>query len=162
MRPQLPDYGAYLKWPESGEAWIHPEDVAIVAEVIPSDRVFVRESFDGMYYLLRYGDSIAFRARPALWLPIQGEGLDVGDQVEISGLGMLHEPGIVRITEMRFLERTRRIQYTVISADCRLHGNFFREDLIQLTRKDHLREGDVGHPLPRWRNVDGEPGLPFD
>ncbi len=50
MRPELPDYGVFLRWPAAGTAWIHAEDRALVARWIPGNHVFRRESYDGLQF----------------------------------------------------------------------------------------------------------------
>ena len=38
-----PKYGYYPRWPEDGDAWVHPEDAALAKALLPSPRVFRRD-----------------------------------------------------------------------------------------------------------------------
>ena len=77
---------AFCDGQENGQGFIHPDDVAAVSRLLPSPRVFKRTSFDGTYYHYSYG-SAQFRLRPAMWLKVAGEGVEIGDQVETIGFG---------------------------------------------------------------------------
>ena len=57
LSPPLPDYGCIARWPEDGQGFIHPDDVAVTNKLIPSERVLRRDHFDGSYYHVRYGDA---------------------------------------------------------------------------------------------------------
>ncbi len=69
MRPDLPDDGVYLSWPETGEHWIHGDDRELASRWIPSSRVFHRVLWDGDYYHLYYGHEL-IRVRPSMWLRV--------------------------------------------------------------------------------------------
>ena len=140
MRPQLPDYGTFTHWPDGGRALIHPDDMLIATEVVPSSRVLKRSRFDGIFYHFHYGPDLFFRIRPCMWLKLDWEGFDVGDQVEVSGLGMVREPFIARITEMRFAKRSRRIEYSLDQAGKFQPRTYLADELIQLTNKARLRD----------------------
>ena len=139
MRPQLPDYGTFTHWPDGGRTLIHPDDMVAATESIPSSRVFKRTRFDGIFYHFQYGADLSFRIRPCMWLKLDWEGFDIGDQVEVSGLGMIREPFIARIVEMRFAKQTRRIEYTLDQAGKLQPRIYLAEELIQLTNKNVLR-----------------------
>lgn len=162
VRPVLPDYGVFLHWPESGHAWIHPDDVAIVSQVIPSDRVYRRSRYDGVFYHYDHGTKLRFRTRPAMWLPLPCEGLDVGDLIEIRSLGLARETGIARIQQMRYCRRRRIIQYHISSADGRISRIMPASYLRPLAAKYQLRSGDMGHTPARWQRKIIEPGIPLD
>lgn len=162
MRPHLPDYGTFTHWPDKGHARIHPDDIAIVNRLIPSDRVFRRRRFDGVFYEYHYGKSVRFRLRPSMWVPLKYEGFDVGDQVEVLGLGMVRKAMIARIVEMRFNQREQQIQYTLQWADAVQPRPYSADDMRLLTRKVSLRPGTMGHPVPQWHRRDDEPGLECD
>lgn len=156
MRPQLPDYGTFTHWPDKGHARIHPDDVAIVNRLIPSDRVFRRRRFDGVFYEYHYGREFRFRLRPSMWLPLRYEGFDVGDRVEVSGLGMVRQAMIARIVEMRFSQRDQQIQYTLQWSDAIQPRSYVAEEMRLLTQKVKLRQGTMGHPAPQWQRADDE------
>lgn len=75
-----------------------------------------------------------------MWLKLDWEGFDVGDQVEVSGLGMVREPFVARVTEMRFAKRSRRIEYTLDQAGKLQPRVYLADELIQLTTKTRLRD----------------------
>jgi hypothetical protein len=142
VRPQLPDYGTFTHWPEGGRTLIHPDDMSVAVDVIPSTRVFRRNRFDGIFYHYQYGDNLRFRLRPCMWLKLDPEGFDIGDQVEVSGLGLIREPFVARIVEMRFMKRTRRIEYTLDQSGKVHPRRYLSDELIQLSRKTKLRPKD--------------------
>lgn len=142
MRPQLPDYGTFRRWPGEGHERVHPDDVAVVTRVIPSERVFRRTSFDGVFYRYEYGDSIRFRLRPSMWLPLTWEGLDVGDQVEVAGLGMVRDLFVARIVEMRFVKERQRIEYTLDQAGVIQPRPYVAHELKNLDARPKLRPRD--------------------
>ena len=148
MRPELPDHGVYLQWPDEASGWIHPDDVAIVEKLIPSDRVFTRESFDETYYHLRYGE-IRFRVMPSMWHVVRGENFDIGDHVEILARNDQNMPGVGVISEIRFAQEMQRIQYTVVQREFPLPTHFLSEDLVNLTPHERLDEPRTEHPPQR-------------
>jgi hypothetical protein len=157
--PELPDCGVYLAWPEEGADWIHPDDLAAAEELIPSNRIFRRISFDGTYYLLRYGDR-ALRVKPTMWLRVQDEGIWIGDQVEIKGDFLSNEPSIAIVVDSRFDAGTGLIAYTLIQRDMILDKHYHADELVCLTKhpvklltRDEIRieaeKSSDGKDLPR-------------
>ncbi len=132
--PELPDCGVYLTWPQAGVEWIHPEDIHLAEELIPSGRVFRRVSFDGTYYRLEYGDRV-LRVKPTMWSKVHEEGFWIGDQVEIKGDFLTNEPSIAAITEARFDAATGMIAYTLIQRDMMLDKNLHADELRCLTKR---------------------------
>ena len=149
MRPELPDYGTFPRWPAEGSDWIHPDDLETVMHLVPSERVFRREQFDGEFYHYRYGD-IHFRLKPCMWLPLENEGVDIGDLVETTGLAMERELFIAHVSEALFAPDEGRCVYRlsrVELTDDRLYGC---DEFRVLTDKTKLQLGDTLHPEPRW------------
>ncbi len=149
MRPDLPDFGCFPRWPAEGSAWIHPDDRAIVLRLIPSDRIFRRERFDGVFYHYRYGE-IRFRLKPCMWLTLSGEGVDVGDLIEIVGFGMERELFVATVVDAIYAAEEGRCVYRLSRAgviDERLYGC---EEFRVLTDKTKLRQGQTVHPTPQW------------
>lgn len=146
-RPDLPDWGVYLRWPQDGDDWIHPEDRDIVRQLLPSRRVLRRQTWDGTYYHLDYGPH-QLRVRPSMWLPVPQVDLQVGQQVEVLSREFQNEPGIYRIAEILYCVATRSLEYFVHSEALRLAKRFVREDLRPLHVEHHLRIGYYQHPLP--------------
>lgn len=132
--PELPDCGVYLTWPHDGVDWIHPDDIQLAEELIPSGRVFRRVSFDGTYYRLEYGDRV-LRVKPTMWLKVHDEGFWIGDQVEIKGDFLTNEPSIAVITDARFEPSTGLISYTLIQRDMMLDKNYHADELRGLTKR---------------------------
>lgn len=161
MRPEMPDYGVYLNWPEEGTHWIHPEDVELVEKLIPSERVFRREAFDGEYYHLSYGD-LKLRVKPSLWTTVRGEGFDVGDHVEIHSRFGNNTPLVGAIHDMHYSQTEQRIVYQIIDREFELPKNFYAEDLIQHTPRIQIREGDTTHPPQKYEPMKGMETLPLD
>ncbi|MEL7336902.1 MAG: hypothetical protein AAFN70_11940, partial [Planctomycetota bacterium] len=110
MLPRLPDIGVFQRLPASGTAWIHPDDVALVTRLIPSDRVFRRIRWDGVFYHYQFAGA-RFRLRPVMWLPLADDGLRIGDAVETLRLNTRRESFIARISDRRYNGAERRIEY---------------------------------------------------
>lgn len=134
----MPDCGVYLVWPQDGQEWIHPDDVALVEAWIPSTRVFRRHSFDGEYYRLQYGEQTV-RVMPTMWRHVEDEGFSVGDQVEILSHFQENEPGLGIIKEMRFEKSSNRILYSIDSREMPLQRSFVAADLVRLTHRPQLK-----------------------
>ena len=93
--PPLPDYGCIPRWPQDGQGFIHPDDVPVATRCFPSERVFRRDRFDGVYYHYSYG-SLRFRLRPSMWLKVISDGIDIGDRVETVGASLERELSSLR------------------------------------------------------------------
>ena len=152
LSPQLPDYGCFLRWPEDGQGFIHPEDVAIVSRCLPSGRVFRRDSFDGVYYHFSYG-RIRMRLRPCMWLQVTPDGIDVGDKVETIGVGLEREQFVAEVLGMYFVARKGCILYRLRRGDSIVPQLFARKHLRLLTDKSTLRPSDMEHPSPQWHGT---------
>jgi hypothetical protein len=151
--PELPDCGVYLNWPAEGTDWIHPEDVSVVERWVPSDRVFRRIGFDGTYYHLQYGDTVA-RVKPTLWLKIIDEGFQIGDQVEVKSIELEREPIIARILEIRYDAALGSVYYLLEHRELPLARRYRGEELHQLTRRPELREPIAEATIAPPENVD--------
>ncbi|MDG2221503.1 MAG: hypothetical protein P8L85_08995 [Rubripirellula sp.] len=161
--PPLPDYGCIVRWPADGQGFIHPDDVPIATRCFPSERVFRRDLFDGVYYHYSYGP-LRFRLRPTMWLKVEAEGIDVGDQVETTGLGMERELFVARIKGMYFVRQKGRILYRLTRSDNLVPGLFASHQLRLITDKTNLRPGDTEYPEPKsigsgetlsnWESID--------
>lgn len=152
--PDMPDCGVYLAWPDDGTQWIHPDDIELATQWIPSNRVLRRHSYDGEYYRLQYGEQ-KIRVKPTMWHRVVDEGFAVGDQVEVLGRFMENEPCIGRITEIRFDKHYNRILYSVETRELPLPRPFILSDLMPLHRKMQLRESDSNPPQARQVEIPG-------
>ncbi len=146
---QFPDYGIFPRWPEDGQGFIHPEDVAIVTRCIPSERLFRRDAFDDVYYHYTYG-KIRFRLRPCLWQTIKAEGIDIGDSVETVGVGLERELFVAEIWGMYYVRRKGRILYRLRRGDTIVPRLYTIDSMRLLTNKETVRQGEIEHPMPRW------------
>ena len=147
--PQLPDYGCIARWPENGAGFIHPADVPAATQLFPSHRVFRRNLFDGTYYHCTYGGT-RFRLRPCLWLPIRPDGIDIGDEVETTGVGMTRELFVATVADMFFTRRKRCIQYRLRKCDSTIPTLFAASDLRLMKEKSRVNLSGSNHPIPKW------------
>lgn len=123
-----PKYGYFPWWPEDGNAWIHPDDVAQARSLIPSERVFRRDGEAGEYLLMHYGD-VTLRVRRTLWQEVLPEGFEIGDWVEVLSRGMRNEPRTGIIREMLWDDRSRGIRYFISENGVPIADAYAREDL---------------------------------
>ena len=123
-----PRYGYYPWWPLDGDVWIHPEDVAIARRMIPSRRIWRRDGESGQYVVLHYGD-VRLRVLPTLWKEVRGEGLEVGDWVEVLSRMGRNKYRISRLREIVWDERTRAIRYQVEDHRQPIATSYTRDDL---------------------------------
>jgi Family of unknown function (DUF6960) len=123
-----PKYGYYPWWPQDGDDWLHPDDVAIARAMIPSNRVFRRDGVAGEYLLMHYG-SITLRVRRTLWQEVPHEGFEIGDWVEVLSRGMRNEPRTGVIREMLWDEREQEIRYQILENGKPINNLYAREDL---------------------------------
>src|SRR4051794_18226846 len=123
-----PKYGCFLRWPQDGNDWLHPDDVALARTMVPSQRVFRRDGMEGEFHHLTYGD-ITLRARPALWQEVAHEGFDIGDWVEVLSHGMRNEPHTGLIREMLWDDRLRGVCYQIVENDNLIPDLYTRDDI---------------------------------
>ena len=123
-----PKYGCFLRWPQDGNDWLHPDDVALARTLIPSDRVFCRDGTEGDFHRFHYGE-ITFRARLILWQEVTNEGLNIGDWVEVLSRGMRNESRVGVIREVLWNQRERGIHYQIMENDVPIADLYAREDL---------------------------------
>ncbi len=146
-RPDLPDWGVYLRWPVAGEAWIHSDDREIAAQLLPSPRVLRRVHWDGQYYHLRYG-TLQLRVQPSMWLSVPAVDLEVGQQVELLSRANHNDPGIYRIADILYSVQSQSIDYYLYGDSLKLEKRFSRADLCPLQVKHYLRVGYYQHRPP--------------
>jgi hypothetical protein len=122
-----PKYGCFPWWPEDGDDWVHPEDVAQARSMIPSDRVFRRDGEAGEYLLMHYAD-VTLRVRRTLWFEVLPEGFEIGDWVEVLSRGMRNEPRTGVIREMLWEASARTIHYFIAENDLPIPQPYTRDD----------------------------------
>lgn len=122
-----PNYRVYSRWPEDGDAWIHPADVRLVRRLIPSARVFRYDGREGKFLVLKYG---RFRVRvlPSLREAIRGDGFDLGDQVEVCSRMGKNRPFVATISEMHWNAHHRVIHYRLRRRNMTLARPYTAED----------------------------------
>jgi hypothetical protein len=147
--PHLPDYGCFIRWPENGQSFIHPDDIATVTRLIPSPRVLQRRSFDGTYYHYQYGQ-VRFRLRPAMWLAVRSGGIDIGDQVETTGIGLERDRFVAIVWGMYYVQRKGCILYRLRRGDKVIATLYPCDQLKVLTNKAIVRPPTTKYRAPQW------------
>lgn len=107
-----PKYGHFPWWPEDGDGWVHPEDVALAREMIPSERVFCRDGEAGAFAVMHYGD-VRLRVRPTLWQLVDPPKFAIGDWVEVLARGQTNETRVGVIRELLWDEREQEMRYQI-------------------------------------------------
>lgn len=131
---ELPDlkptakYGFYPRWPEDGDAWVHPEDAALARTLLPGPQVFRREGEFAPFATLHYGE-VRLRVKPAMWQEVEWEGLDMGDWVEVLSRGMQNTPRTGVICEMEFDARNGSLRYQIREVDQQIPNWYAASDL---------------------------------
>lgn len=132
-----PKLGYFPWWPENGDDWVHPEDVATARSMIPSPRIWRRdgvvpsdrESASNAYVVMHYGER-RLRVRRTLWREVLDEGFELGDWVEVRPRGLVNEPHTGRIRERHWDEHAGVVIYFLILADeTRLERSYQAIDL---------------------------------
>ncbi|MBI83010.1 MAG: hypothetical protein CMJ81_07430 [Planctomycetaceae bacterium] len=135
-----PRYGYYPWWPENDDDWVHPEDVAVARGMIPSKRIWRRDGTLGPFVFLHYGE-VSIRVRPALWVEVNGEGIEPGDWVEVLSRMQKNTHCIGQVREMFWNTYTRSIGYRIQSGQQIVPKTFASTDLRL------VRTGVTNHPL---------------
>ena len=105
-------YVTFPRWPEDGTDWIHPNDIKSARKLVPSNRVFVQRKTETDYESYVYGND-SFRAYPRLRKRITGDGLLVGDRVEVRSRLGRRRPVVAVICGMFWDDYHRQIQYRI-------------------------------------------------
>lgn len=111
-----PKHGYYPWWPEDGDDWVHPEDVALARSLIPSPRVWRRDGTAGDFVVMHYGD-LRLRVRRTLWKEVRHEGFELGDWVEVRPRGLTNEPHTGQVREMHWDDHEGVLRYQLTLAD---------------------------------------------
>lgn len=123
-----PKFGVFPWWPEDGNDWVHPQDIALARDMIPSQRVFCRDGTEDGYLLLYYGRT-KLRVRRTLWQEVPGEEFRIGDWVEVLSRGMLNSPRTGMICEMLWDEADNAIRYQIEENGLQIDQRYTRDDL---------------------------------
>ncbi len=136
-----PAYGVFRWWPEDGDSWIFPADVALVKSLIPGERVFRRVDAPDNWLQMEYGE-IRFRVRSAIWLEVPYEGLDIGDAVEVKSRMGAAEPFLGKIRDMLWNHKQQRIDYFLDRIDSAKVRAYSADELLILDPLKRGREPD--------------------
>jgi hypothetical protein len=130
-----PKYGYFPWWPQDDDRWIHPQDVSVARQLIPSRRVFRRDGREprgprqpGEWLVLHYGD-VRIRVLPTLWREVRPEGFEMGDWVEVLSRGLTNTPRTGVIREILWDPRARALCYLILENEVAIETEFHREDL---------------------------------
>lgn len=123
-----PKYGYYPWWPEDGNDWVHPEDVELAREMIPSSRIFCRDGEQGPFVVLHYGD-VLLRVKRTLWQEVAWEGYNIGDWVEVLSRGHRNTPRTAVIKEIVWDAHARAVRYQVAENNQPVPNFYAADDL---------------------------------
>lgn len=137
-----PKYGYFPWWPEDGTGWLHPDDVAVASQLLPSMRVFRRDEQDDTWVTFRYGEQM-FRAHRSLWVEVRWEGFALGDWVEVRTRGMRNEHRTGTIREVRYHDHDGTLRYQITQAENPVETEYTADDL------KHVDPVDGPDQLPR-------------
>lgn len=123
-----PKYGYYPWWPENGDDWVHPEDVDLARQIIPSPRVFRRDGQSGDFVVLHYGRT-RLRVRRTLWQETPPAQYEIGDLVEVLSRGMRNTPRTAVVEAILWDDDARELRYQVAESGQPVPNLFAAEDL---------------------------------
>jgi hypothetical protein len=127
-----PQFGYFPWWPEDGDGWVHPEDVAVARSMIPSDRVFCRDGETGPYVVLHYGD-VRLRVRRTLWQKVDAPKFGIGDWVEVLTRGQTNALRIGVIREQLWDDRANEVRYQISEAGQPIEQQYSDADLQRVS-----------------------------
>jgi len=156
-----PRYGHFPWWPEDGDDWVHPEDVALARRTIPGPRIWRRDGRQGDYVLLSYGDE-RLRVLRRLWQETPAPAYEMGDWVEVRPRGMQNEPHTGQVRGVVWDEPTQSIRYQLEVVDRPIPHDYAAEDLKPVDPT--VQQPDIRiEPPPHDKLVDQiTEGLPVD
>lgn len=158
-----PKYGYYPHWPQDGDDWLHPEDVALARRLLPSHRIWRRGSDRGEFHTLRYGD-LVLRVRSALWQEVPQPEFEIGDWVEVRTRMMKNEPHTGQVTEMEWDERQRSVVYHIQENDKPIPTRYTIDDLAPVAPTTNFHHSTLPADTPEATEGVDElvEGLPKD
>ncbi|TWT32359.1 hypothetical protein KOR34_41220 [Posidoniimonas corsicana] len=123
-----PKYGYYPHWPQDGDDWVHPEDVALARSHFPSQRIWRRDEESGAYHTIRYGD-LTLRVKSALWQEVAKPDYEIGDLVEVRTRLMRNEAHTGRVAEVQWDDYQGQVVYHIQENDRHLPNKYTSADL---------------------------------
>jgi hypothetical protein len=123
-----PKFGCFPWWPEDGDDWVHPEDVAVARQMIPSERVFRRDGTSGVFLKMHYG-RVMLRVRRTLWLEVPPPEFEIGEWVEVLSRGMRNTPRTGTICDLLWDEGAKAARYQILDDGQRIEKRYAADDL---------------------------------
>jgi len=134
-----PRYGYYPWWPEDGNDWVHPEDVELARQRIPSMRIYRRDGEMGPFVVLRYGDE-RLRVLRTRWQEVSWAGIEICDWVEVLSRGLRNTPRTGTIREMLWDVPGRGIRYQILEKDQPIAKLYTADDLRHVVGSGDLSD----------------------
>ena len=126
-------FGAFLWWTEQTPTWGHPDDVKIADSLIPSNRVFVRSNCSNSsdrelgFSKFQYGADY-FRGKPALWLEVPHQDIEIGDMVEIKSQNGKLKPQIACVRDSLWSRSRRTVEFLLSVNQILFRHHFLASD----------------------------------
>lgn len=152
-----PRYGCFPRWPEDGDAWVHPEDVTLARQLIPSPRIWRldegEDPTDGKpVRTISYG-KLRLRVAPAMWQPMPEPAFTLGDWVEVRTADHQHEPHTGQVREVEWDAYSSEIVYLLTERGQPLPSYYRAEELVAVEPPTGEPEPVVDAPRPE--DLDG-------
>ena len=86
-----------------------------------------------------------------MWLKVDYEGIDIGDQVETVGIGLERERFVATVWGIHYVRRKGRMAYRLRRGDQVAPRLYTRDQLKLLTDKQTVKEANFEYPSPQWK-----------
>jgi hypothetical protein len=137
-------FGVFLWWTEQTPSWVHSDDVEIADCLIPSDRVFLRSDCENAsdrelgFSKFQYGTR-CFRGKPALWLEVPQQEIEIGDRVEVKSQSGKLKPQIACVIDILWNRTKRTVEFRLSANEIPMQRRFLESDLRPAVRlEQHL------------------------
>ncbi len=137
-------FGVFLWWTEQTPSWVHSDDVKTADSLIPSDRVFLRTDCSNAsdrelgFSKFQYGGQY-FRGKPALWLEVPDQAIEIGDRVEIKSQNGKLKPQIACVIDILWNRTKRTVEFLLSVNEIPIRRRFLVSDLRPTVRLgEHL------------------------
>lgn len=158
-----PKYGYYPRWPQDGDDWLHPEDVAFARTLFPSHKIWKREGQQGGFHVIRYGAQM-LRVRSALWQEVPTPDYQIGDWVEVRTRMMKNEAHTGCVVDVEWDEYRGEIVYHIEQRDKRIVNAYTIDDLASIEKPTNYYHSTLASDSPEATEGVDElvEGLPKD
>ncbi len=132
-------FGVFLWWTEQTPSWVHSDDVEIADCLIPSNRVFLRSDCENAsdrelgFSKFQYG-ARWFRGKPALWLEVPHQEIELGDRVEIKSQSGKLKPQIAEVIDILWNRTKRTVEFRLSANEIPMQRRFLISDLRPAVR----------------------------